>query len=281
MDLDEVANELYSLPVNQFTEVRNKRAKELSAAGDKDGGAEVRRLRKPSQAAWMANELARRRPKEIEKVLDLGKDMRRAQDHAKGADLRSLSSTRQDLLQHILRLVADDAKAAGVSFATDTQRQLVATLEAAMANESSGMALKAGRLTEALSHVGFGGFGEPEPSSPTRRRQTKEGRESETQKSSERDNHRDWLEDARKVLTRAQTALDAANVVLDQARKHHKSAEVRRREVAEELREAERAVKVSSREVERATARQKREMEALRAAKRRRKVAASSKGLVQ
>jgi hypothetical protein len=39
MDLDEVADELYSLPVDQFTEVRNARAKELSAAGDRKTAA--------------------------------------------------------------------------------------------------------------------------------------------------------------------------------------------------------------------------------------------------
>jgi hypothetical protein len=273
MDLDEVANELYSLPVDQFIEVRNTRAKELSAAGDKESAADVRRLRKPSQAAWMANRLVRRHPKEIEKLLDLGKDLRRAQDRAQGADLRRLSSTRQDLVQRILRLVADDAKAAGVALATDTQRQLVATLEAAMADESSGMALKAGRLTEALSHVGFGGVGEPEPSGPTRRRQTK--KESGSQQSVERDHRRDALEDADKVLARAQTALDAASVALDQARRHHKSAEVRRREVAEELLEAERAVEFSTRELEQAMSHRKRATEAVQEAKSQRRAAVS------
>jgi hypothetical protein len=266
MDLDEVAEELYSLPVDQFTEVRNARANELSAAGAKPSAAQVRKLRKPSQAAWIANGLARRHPKEIEKVLELGKDLRRAQDRGQGSDLRSLSSTRQGLVQRLLRLVADDAKAVGVSIAADTQRQLVATFEAAMANESSGIALKAGRLTEALSHIGFGGVGEPEPSGSTRRVQTKKGRKSGSEQSAGPDPRRDVL-DAEKVIAGAQTALDAANAALDQARKHHESAKVRRREVAEELREAERAVKVSSRELERAMAHKKRETEAVRVAK--------------
>jgi hypothetical protein len=210
-------------------------------------------------------------------VLDLGKDLRQAQERSQGSDLRSLSNARQDLVQRLLRLVADDAKAAGVALTAETQRQLVATLEAAMANESSGMALKAGRLTESLSHIGFGGVGEPEPSGSTPRRQTKKGRESGSEQSADPDSHRQALEDAEKVLAGTQTALDAASVALDQARKHHETTKVRRREVAEELRKAEQAVKVSSRELERAMTHQKREMEAVRGAKGQLRAAASQK----
>lgn len=157
MDVDDVADELYCLPVKHFTETRNSRAKELSASGDSKTAASVRKLRKPSQAAWLANQLVRRHPKEIEEIIGLGKDLRQAQDQSKGADLRRLSSNRQELSQRVLRLAADEAKTAGVPFGTDVQRQLVATIEAAMATESSGVALKTGRLSEALSRVGFGG----------------------------------------------------------------------------------------------------------------------------
>jgi hypothetical protein len=264
--LDQVADELYGLPVDQFTEVRNARAKELSSAGDRDTAAQVRKLRKPSQAAWIANSLARQHPEEIKKLLDLGKDLRRAQDRSQGSDLRRLSSSRQDLVQRLLRLVVDDAKAAGVSFAPDAQRQLVATLEAAMANESAGIALKAGRLTEALSYIGFGGASESEPASSTTRRLTKKRQKPSSEQSTAADTRREALEEAEKGLTSAQSALDSANVALDQARNHHESAKVRRREAAEELRKAEQSVKVSTRELEKALARRKRESEAVRAA---------------
>jgi hypothetical protein len=44
MGLDEVADDLYGLPMEQFTEVRNVLAKELSASGDKETAAAVRKL---------------------------------------------------------------------------------------------------------------------------------------------------------------------------------------------------------------------------------------------
>lgn len=260
MDLNDIADELYGLSVEQFTEARNARAKELSASGDKNTAAEVRKLRKPSHVAWLANTLARRHPKEVDEVLDLGRELRQAQDQGRGADLRKLSTARQDLLRRVLRSASDEANAVGVSFSSDAQRQLLATLEAAMASESSGLALKTGRLAEALSHVGFGGA---EPSDSTRRGRPK-GSDSHTVV------RRDALDEAERAVTDAQGALDVAEAALNQARQRHESAKVRQREVTDELRKVEREMKESAGELEEATARQKRESASLLSAERER-----------
>jgi hypothetical protein len=260
MDVDDVADELYCLPVKHFTETRNSRAKELSASGDSKTAASVRKLRKPSQAAWLANQLVRRHPKEIEEIIGLGKDLRQAQDQSKGADLRRLSSNRQELSQRVLRLAADEAKTAGVPFGTDVQRQLVATIEAAMATESSGVALKTGRLSEALSHVGFGGVESTESSEPKRKRH---GSESRSESGSTRQSD---LAEAEKAMAESQTALDVATKALAQAHQLHDSAISRRRDLAADLRKAERAVNETSKELGAAVTRQKRERAALRAA---------------
>ncbi len=133
MDVEEVADELYGLPIDQFTKARNTRAKELTASGDGKTAAARRKLRKPSQAAVLANRIVRRHPKEIEDLLALGRELRRAQDQNRGADLRRLSSDRQAMTRRVLRFAADEAKAVGMSFGSEVERQLVATVEAARA----------------------------------------------------------------------------------------------------------------------------------------------------
>lgn len=217
MDVDVVIYELYGLPIDQFTAARDTQAKNISTFGDKETAARVRRLRKPSQAAWLMNTLVRRHPEEIEKVLELGEDLRRAQSDARGDDLRVLSSARQALVQRVLQLVSEEAKAGGTPLGTHTQRQLTATLEAAIANEASGLALATGRLTEAMSHVGFGGVPATDRTGLKRRPERDDGRDG-TSETPQRARRTDALDEAHKRLVDAQTAMDAATVTLDETR---------------------------------------------------------------
>ncbi|HEX6580351.1 MAG TPA: hypothetical protein VF195_05715, partial [Actinomycetota bacterium] len=55
-------DELYGLPLERFTAERDALAKELASAGDRDGAARVKALRKPVVAAWAVNLLAREDP---------------------------------------------------------------------------------------------------------------------------------------------------------------------------------------------------------------------------
>ena len=53
----EIADELYALPLGEFTPARDARAKELK--GD-ELGPKVKALKKPATAAWVVNLLVRR-----------------------------------------------------------------------------------------------------------------------------------------------------------------------------------------------------------------------------
>jgi hypothetical protein len=57
VDADELADELYALPPEQFTAAPNTRAKEAKAAGEKETAARIAALRKPTVLAWLANPL--------------------------------------------------------------------------------------------------------------------------------------------------------------------------------------------------------------------------------
>lgn len=60
-----VADELYSLPRNEFTAARNAAAKQAREQGHRELAEQIGGLRRPSTAAWVANLLAREQPTEI------------------------------------------------------------------------------------------------------------------------------------------------------------------------------------------------------------------------
>ena len=64
-ELVAVADRLYAVPAEAFTEQRNQAAKD---AGDKQLTAAIKKLKKPSVAAWAVNLLVRRESDQIDSV---------------------------------------------------------------------------------------------------------------------------------------------------------------------------------------------------------------------
>ena len=60
MTVEREIDELFDLPLDEFTAARNDLAKRLKRDGDEDAAEQVRSLPKPSIAAWAVNQLARR-----------------------------------------------------------------------------------------------------------------------------------------------------------------------------------------------------------------------------
>jgi hypothetical protein len=109
MSVDEVAAELLAGPLNEFTDRRNVKAKELKAAGQRELAAEVAGLKKPPVAVWAVNQLARRNKPVLERLRRAGEDVVRAQSGAvagrKNAapELRSASEALQRELEAAVR----------------------------------------------------------------------------------------------------------------------------------------------------------------------------------
>ncbi|MGB8879369.1 MAG: hypothetical protein WCD11_23850, partial [Solirubrobacteraceae bacterium] len=76
MDVDE----LYGLPLDRFTPERNALARELRNGGERERGAEVAALRKPSVAAWAVNQLVRTQKSAIGELFEAGDGLRHAHD---------------------------------------------------------------------------------------------------------------------------------------------------------------------------------------------------------
>ncbi|HEX2051211.1 MAG TPA: hypothetical protein VHJ34_11370 [Actinomycetota bacterium] len=149
------AASLYELPLDEFTAARDALAARLKRDGDAGAAAEVKKLRKPTVAAWAVNQLARRDAGRVGELLDV----RARIASARGADeLRALTERRRALVAALVdaaRQVLDDA---GHGAAPATLDDVARTLQAGGTEEERD-ALRAGVLTRPLDPSGFEGLG--------------------------------------------------------------------------------------------------------------------------
>ena len=142
MDLDSVADELYALPPEEFTAVRNAFAK---AAGNGALTKANKALRNQTVSAHAVNQVVRNSPDEIDALLALGDELRDAMTRGKG-DVRRMTEQRRELVSS---LVSADLPA-------NIRDDVTATLEAATADPQLGEAVRSGRLVKPLRFAGFG-----------------------------------------------------------------------------------------------------------------------------
>ncbi|WP_448609561.1 hypothetical protein [Geodermatophilus sp. URMC 60] len=159
MDLDEVADELYAVPPDEFVAVRKQRQDDARAAGDRTLAREVGALPKPTAAAWVCNLLVREQRAEIEGLVELGDLLREAQENLAGDQLRALDRQRSQLLTALTRQATTLAREHGMRVGSTVETQVADTLRAAMADPAAGEALLSGRLTGAMSYSGLGTTG--------------------------------------------------------------------------------------------------------------------------
>ena len=71
---------VYLGPLEEFTAARNDLAKELRNDGEEAAADWVKGLPKPSRAAWLVNQLSVRKADEVAELLELGRELRAAQE---------------------------------------------------------------------------------------------------------------------------------------------------------------------------------------------------------
>lgn len=156
MDFDEIADELYGLPPEEFTAARDERAAAAREASDRELATRIGKLRRPTQAAWLANLLTRNRGAELDGLLGLAASLRDAQRSLDGETLRALSTQRHQLVNAMSRQARALARAAGHPVADGVERELSDILEAALADPQAAEEVRSGRLTKTLRYSGFG-----------------------------------------------------------------------------------------------------------------------------
>ncbi len=157
--LDEVADELYAVPPDEFVALRKQRQDDARAAGDRTLAREIGALPKPTAAAWVCNLLVREQRAQIKGLVELGDLLRQAQESLAGDQLRALDRQRSQLLTVLTRQATALAREHGARVGSTVETQVADTLRAAMADPEAGEALLSGRLTGAMSYSGLGTTG--------------------------------------------------------------------------------------------------------------------------
>ena len=151
-------DELFLLPLREFTAARDRLAAQLVAAKQRDRARVVKALRRPTVAAWVVNQLAHRHAAAVRRLLDAGAVLRRAQ-YALGRrgsadDFRAATKRRQETLRELRALAAPLLREAGSAAHLD---DVLATLEAASVDPAAAKAVTSGRLSRELPRpAGFG-----------------------------------------------------------------------------------------------------------------------------
>jgi hypothetical protein len=150
---DDAIDALYAGAFEDFVPARDALVRELRTARRRDDAAAVKRLAKPSRAAWAVNRLVRSHPDEVAALVEAGE---------------TLAASQQQLLEGaepaVLRAAAEAARAlvdalAGQAEADGPTRDKVrATLHAATVDAEVRADVRAGRLTREASASGFGGL---------------------------------------------------------------------------------------------------------------------------
>ena len=212
---DEI-DELYALPLAEFTAERNALAKRTGDAG-------IKALAKPSVAAWAVNQLARRREVDLRRLLRAGERLEAAQkDAVLGGDQRAFERARadeRDAVRLLRAAAAELLSAAGHPASDQTLERVAKTLHAGAATEEGRGALRDGRLSEELEPQGFDALAAiaGAPASPRRRQpKKKEATEAARRRAAEA---REAADEARRDAGEAAAALAQAERDLERARR--------------------------------------------------------------
>ena len=156
VDLAQAASELYGLSPDDFRAARDERAAQARAAGDKDLARAIAGLRRPVVSAWLVNMLAREDAGQMGELLALGESLRDAQEALAGDRLRELSAERRRLVAAMVSEAKRLAAREGRAVTLQVEREVEATLQAALADPGAAAEVAAGQLAGPLSYAGLG-----------------------------------------------------------------------------------------------------------------------------
>jgi hypothetical protein len=159
MILEEAADQLYGASLEDFVGERTRLVKELRSAG-KPGDAEtLARSRKPTVAAWVLNQLARRNRRDVDLLLDAGHRLREAQASVlAGGDQEGFAQAQKAQSQMLRRLRGEAERllektrgGSSVSVVDQVEQALRASAVSGVGRE----ALARGRFVEPPQAEGF------------------------------------------------------------------------------------------------------------------------------
>ncbi|MDE3074497.1 MAG: hypothetical protein KGJ86_03630 [Chloroflexota bacterium] len=162
----DAAEQLYALPLDQFTPARDDLARRLRGQGQREDAEAVKRLPKPSLTAWALNQVARGQPDLVDRVVEAAKSLQGAQRSLLSesppaqARFRAASQEERAAVNRLLSAASEVLLGSGHPVAKAVTDRLEATIRAALAESEASEALRLGTLSRDLTPRGFGGLTE-------------------------------------------------------------------------------------------------------------------------
>jgi hypothetical protein len=226
-------NELFHGPLEEFTAARNELAKSLRSSGDAEAADWVKGLQKPTRAAWLVDQLAVRKPKEVARLLEAGRELRAAQEEmlsgsADREKLREAASAEQKTIEALMGTAEAIGREHGVGAQILTRVE--ETLRAASGDPEVAEAIERGWLQREQRAAGIGLVGPATAKAPARGRKKGDrqaaDRRARQQQAKRRKEAERKLAAAEKKLEREQAKLDRALESVEEAEKSVHDAEL-------------------------------------------------------
>ena len=256
------AHDLYGLPLERFVPERTALARKLRDEGQREEGAKVGKLPKPSIAAWAVNQLVRTQGRAVSDLFDAGDALQTAQDdllsgRSDGDALRTAAERERAAVEALMERASGLLSSEGHELSQTTLDRVADTLHAAALDADVRQQVQKGCLQKELRHSGLGGagaaLGAPAAAPRKRARGGSTAERERPPRPADRQRTR-RLEAARKAESDARRAVRQAERELKQARERRERAAATLGEAEDALAEAHRRVKET--ESEHARARQ-------------------------
>lgn len=251
--LEDEIDALFTLPLAEFTSVRNTLAARLKKEKRADDADRVKLLAKPPVSAWAVNQLYWNHRDEFEQLMATGKRFHSAQasrSAAKVANMRDSLEARRQALVELSDLAAELLQDAGHNASQDTLHRVTTTLEALSAYALLPDGPTPGRLTQDVDPPSFellasliSGGATPVESPPRTKSATKP---------------KTPTVDARQIrqakIAEAKVLLQEAKKSLADARATAQSSEAAQKKASADAKETEKSKRAAEERLQRATA---------------------------
>ena len=254
--VEQEADALYALPLGDFTKSRDELAGRLRKDGRREDADAVKALRKPTAAAWALNQLARRRTKDVERLLAAGKRLRKAHEKLlSGGDrdaLQKATAEERELVDGLTRDATAVAAEAGTATSASFDEHMRNTLHAAALDDETARELSAGRLLREREAVGMFGAGTAAPAAPPAPRKRADAKKSQAEERAQRRDHERAAKAAKAELQSTEREHARAVEAAEKAAQSAEAAQKRADDARDAQREADRVARDAAQARERA-----------------------------
>src|SRR4051812_33778839 len=246
-DTDKQVDELYGLPLDEFTAARDALVKDLRKQKERERADEVKALRKPSAAAWLVNQLARTQSSEAKELLASADKLRKSQERllagkGKGGELAEAAERQNAAVRALMARAAGLLDRDGHSPSSSTLEKAEETLRAVALDDDAREEFAAGRFTRerrasGLGLLGSGGAVAAPPARPAK----KTKKDDKPQRAEQRARAREALKEAKEQHRARKRGLSDAERAVRDAERDVERAQRRRADASTALDEAEAA----------------------------------------